>query len=66
MLDSYLICHELTVEAGFRVVPGSVVVMGHVSGHSGDTFIRRRAMWTWRPQGARAVMIRISDLEEVP
>jgi ketosteroid isomerase-like protein len=61
--DVERVWHELTIEAhDYRVVPGSVVVMGHVSGRSGDTAIRRRAMWTWRLREARAVVIRVSDL----
>jgi hypothetical protein len=40
--------------------------MGHVEGHSGDTRIRRRVMWTWRLRDARAVMVRVSDLGEAP
>jgi ketosteroid isomerase-like protein len=65
--DVERVWRELTVEAGdFRVVPGSVVVMGHVEGHDGETRIRRRVLWTWRLRDARAVMIRVSDLGEAP
>ena len=65
--DVERVWRELTVEAGdFRVVPGSVVVMGHVEGHDGKTRIRRRVLWTWRLRDARAVMIRVSDLGEAP
>jgi hypothetical protein len=61
--DVQRVWRELTIEADdYRVVPGSVVVMGHVSGMSGDTAIRRRAMWTWRLRDARAVMVRVTDL----
>ena len=61
--DVERVWHELEVHADdFRTVPGSVVVMGYVSGHDGERSIRRRAMWTWRLREQRAVMIRVSDL----
>ena len=65
--DVERVWHQLAIEADdYRTVPGSVVVMGHVTGLRGDTRIRRRAMWTWRLRDQRAVMIRVSDLGEAP
>ena len=56
---------HLTLEADdYRTVPGSVVVMGRVSGHDGEAAIRRRVLWTWRLRDNRAVMLRVSDLGE--
>jgi ketosteroid isomerase-like protein len=46
----------------YRVVPGSVVVMGSVHGRLGAEEIRRAAVWTWRLRDGRAVFIRVSDL----
>ena len=39
-----------------------VVVMGTVSGHDGETEIRRRVVWTWKLRDNRAVMVRVADL----
>jgi ketosteroid isomerase-like protein len=56
---------ELTLEADdYRTVPGSVVVMGTVSGHDGETAIRRRVLWTWKLRDNLAVMVRVADLGE--
>jgi ketosteroid isomerase-like protein len=61
--DVERVWHELEVHADdFRTVPGSVVVMGYVSGRDGERSIRRRAMWTWRLRDKRAVIVRVSDL----
>jgi hypothetical protein len=46
----------------FRVVPGSVIVMGHVDAHNENGAFRRAAIWTWRLQGGRAVHLRVADL----
>jgi len=65
--DVERIWHELSVQADdFRTVPGSVVVMGHVTGIADSVRIRRRVMWTWRLRDQRAVLIRVSDLGEAP
>lgn len=61
--DVERVWHEFEVQAGdFRTVPGSVIVMGTVSGRSGDQQIRRRAMWSWKLRDGRAVLVRVSDL----
>jgi ketosteroid isomerase-like protein len=61
--DVEKVWHELEVHAeDYRTVPGSVVVMGTVSGHSGSERISRRAMWSWKLRDARAVRLRVSDL----
>jgi ketosteroid isomerase-like protein len=46
----------------FRVIPGSVIVMGSVSGRVGGDRIRRAAMWTWRMRAGRAFYLRVTDL----
>jgi ketosteroid isomerase-like protein len=46
----------------FRVVPGAVVVMGHVVAHGEAGVIRRAAIWTWRLAGGRAVHLRVADI----
>jgi ketosteroid isomerase-like protein len=61
--DVEQVWHELEVHADdFRIVPGSVIVMGTVTGVSGTGRIRRRVLWSWRLRDARAVLIRVSDL----
>ena len=57
---------ELAIHADdFRSVPGSVVVMGVVTGRRGDQEIRRAAVWTWRVRDGRAVYVRVSDMGEL-
>jgi ketosteroid isomerase-like protein len=63
--DVERVWRELAIHADdYRTVPGSVVVMGHVTGHDGTTAIRRRAMWTWKLRDRRAVTLRVIDLGE--
>jgi ketosteroid isomerase-like protein len=59
---------ELELHAeDFRVVPGSVIVMGSVSGRrDGDgAEIRRAVVWTWRLRERRVVFLRVADLGEL-
>jgi ketosteroid isomerase-like protein len=57
---------ELELHADdFRSVPGSVIVMGHVTGRLGAEQIRRAAMWTWRVSGGLAVYLRVSDIGDL-
>jgi ketosteroid isomerase-like protein len=61
--DVEQVWHEFAVQADdYRTVPGAVVVMGTVSGHTGTERIRRRVMWSWKLRHARAVLLRVSDL----
>jgi ketosteroid isomerase-like protein len=61
--DVEQVWHELEVRADdYRTVPGSVVVMGTVSGHTGSERVSRRAMWSWKLRDGRAVRLRVSDL----
>jgi ketosteroid isomerase-like protein len=66
--DVMRVWEELELHAtDFRVVPGSVVVMGHVVGRLGgqDAPVRRAVVWTWRLRDARAVFMRASDMGEL-
>jgi ketosteroid isomerase-like protein len=57
---------ELELHADdFRVVPGSVIVMGSVSGRREGTAIRRAVVWTWRLRERRVVFLRVADLGEL-
>jgi ketosteroid isomerase-like protein len=61
--DVERVWQEFEVQAGdFRTIPGSVIVMGTVSGRSGAEQIRRRAMWSWKLRDGRAILVRVSDL----
>jgi ketosteroid isomerase-like protein len=54
---------QLSVSADdFRVVPGSVIVLGTVSGRREGQDIRRAAVWTWRLRDGRATFLRVSDM----
>jgi ketosteroid isomerase-like protein len=54
---------EFSVHADdFRVVPGSVVALGSVSGRRNGEEIRRAVVWTWRLRDGRATFIRVSDM----
>ncbi|HEV2787384.1 MAG TPA: nuclear transport factor 2 family protein [Solirubrobacteraceae bacterium] len=54
---------ELDIHAeDFRVIPGSVIVMGHVTGVAAGQAIRRSAVWTWRVQDGCAVHVRVADM----
>jgi ketosteroid isomerase-like protein len=60
--DVEAVWNQLEIHAGdFRVVPGAVVVMGHVEGQGEDGAFRRSAIWTWRLSGGRAVQVRVTD-----
>lgn len=50
----------------FRVVPGFVVVMGHVSYRRAGSIARRAVVWTWRLRDDRACYIRVADMGELP
>jgi ketosteroid isomerase-like protein len=57
---------ELTLHADdIRAVPGSVIVMGHVEGTSGEARVRRAVVWTWKLRDGKAVSIRVSDMGEL-
>jgi ketosteroid isomerase-like protein len=54
---------ELQIHAtDFRTVPGSVIVLGHVSARADGKAIRRTAVWTWRVDDGRATHLRVSDM----
>ena len=60
--DVEAVWNQLEIHADdFRVVPGAVVVMGHVEGQGADGAFRRNAIWTWRLSGGRAVQVRVTD-----
>ena len=50
----------------YRVVPGSVIVMGHVEATNAEGAFRRSVLWTWRLRDGRAVHVRVADLGPAP
>ena len=58
---------ELTLFADdFRVVPGFVVVMGHVEFVLDGQPAQRAVVWTWRVRDGLAPYMRVADLGELP
>ena len=61
--DVDAVWQELTIHAeDFRVIPGSVIVIGHVDGRGEDGPFRRACVWTWRIARGRAVHLRVADM----
>jgi ketosteroid isomerase-like protein len=57
---------ELVLHADdFRAVPGSVIVLGHITGRRGGEAVQRSSVWTWRVQGGRATSVKAADLGEL-
>jgi ketosteroid isomerase-like protein len=46
----------------YRVIPGSVIVMGHVEGRGYAGAFRHACVWTWRHPGGRATHLRVADM----
>jgi ketosteroid isomerase-like protein len=49
----------------FRAVPGSVIVMGHITGHRQGLDVRRSAVWTWKVAQGRATSVKAADLGDL-
>jgi ketosteroid isomerase-like protein len=61
--DVMRVWEELEIHAqDYRVVPGSVIVMGSVTGRVEGQPVRRAVVWTWRLSGERASFMRASDM----
>jgi ketosteroid isomerase-like protein len=48
-----------------RVIPGSVIVIGHVTGRSEDLDVRRSSVWTWRLKDGLATSVKVADLGDM-
>ena len=46
----------------FRVIPGSVIVIGHITGRRNGRNVRRASVWTWRVADGRATSMKVADL----
>jgi ketosteroid isomerase-like protein len=57
---------ELILHADdFRAVPGSVIVLGHITGRRAGQAVQRSSVWTWRVEGGRATSVKAADLGEM-
>jgi ketosteroid isomerase-like protein len=57
---------ELVLHADdFRAVPGSVIVMGHITGRRQGLDLRRSSVWTWKVAHGRATSVKAADLGDV-
>jgi ketosteroid isomerase-like protein len=48
-----------------RVIPGSVIVIGHITGRRDGRDVRRSSVWTWRVKDGRAVSVKVADLGDI-
>jgi ketosteroid isomerase-like protein len=61
--DVSAVWDELVLHAeDFRVLPGSVVVIGHASARRGEQRMKRSIVWTWKLKDGLAVSARVSDM----
>jgi ketosteroid isomerase-like protein len=61
--DVAAVWEELVLHAeDFRVVPGSVIVIGHVSARRDGQPLYRSIVWTWRLRNGLATSVRVSDM----
>jgi hypothetical protein len=64
--DVAAVWDELVLHAeDFRALPGSVVVIGHVTGRRGEHRLNRSVVWTWKVKDALAVSVKVSDMGEL-
>jgi ketosteroid isomerase-like protein len=64
--DVAAIWDELVLHADdFRAVPGSVIVMGHITGRRQGLDVNRSAVWTWKVAHGRATSVKAADLGEM-
>lgn len=61
--DVAVVWDELVLHADdFRALPGSVVVIGHVTARRGDEHLNRSVVWTWKVRDGHAVSALVSDM----
>jgi ketosteroid isomerase-like protein len=49
----------------YRAVPGSVIVLGHITGRRAGLDVRRSSVWTWRVRDGLAVSVKAADLGDL-
>src|SRR3954471_2699706 len=61
--DVTAVWDELVLHAeDFRALPGSVVVIGHVTARRAGEPMRRSVVWTWQVRDGRARSVKVSDM----
>jgi uncharacterized protein len=50
----------------FRMIPGFVIVIGHVTGRRDGETIRRASVWTWQLRAGKVSSVRASDMGALP
>ena len=48
-----------------RVIQGSVIVIGHITGRRQGLDVRRSSVWTWRVKDGRATSVKVADLGDL-
>jgi ketosteroid isomerase-like protein len=48
-----------------RVIPGSVIVIGHITGRRDGLDVRRSSVWTWRVKDGLATSVKVADLGDL-
>ena len=57
---------ELVLHADdYRAVPGSVIVMGYITGKRQGLDVRRASVWTWKVRDGRATSVKAADLGDM-
>jgi ketosteroid isomerase-like protein len=60
--DVAAVWDELVLHADdFRVMPGIVIVLGHVVLRRGELSTRRAVIWTWRLRDGKAISVKVAD-----
>ncbi len=63
LVDVDRLWEELVLHAtDYRAVPGSVIVMGHITGRRQGLDVRRASVWTWKVKDGRATSVKAADL----
>ena len=66
LVDVERLWEELVLHAtDYRAVPGSVIVMGHITGRRQGLDVKRSAVWTWRVRDGRATSVKVADLGDL-
>jgi ketosteroid isomerase-like protein len=66
LADVERLWEELVLHAtDYRAVPGSVIVMGHITGRRQGLDVRRSSVWTWKVKDGRATSVKAADLGDM-
>ncbi|RKQ86361.1 ketosteroid isomerase-like protein [Solirubrobacter pauli] len=66
LADVERLWEELVLHAtDYRAVPGSVIVMGHITGRREGLDVRRASVWTWKVTAGRATSVKAADLGDM-